>query len=268
MEGFIGIVVVTGAGSGIGKAVSEIFAKNGYYVYALFRSAENGVLRQLNNGVIEERVCDVTDEESIKTAFLGITSIDILINVAGCGIFGSAECTSNKDVHFQFETNYFGTLNVNRYALPIMRKAQKGLVMITSSVGGIYPLPFQGQYSATKAALEAYAGALYNELRPFGVRVTVIEPGDASTPFTKRRKTTEDEDSPYKAMADFSLKKAEDDENNGYSAERVALTYFRVAKKKNPSLSYAVGFSYKFLVFLKRIFPKRFMLFVLRKMYM
>ena len=268
MQDYKGIVVVTGAGSGIGKAVAEIFATNGYYVYALFRSAKMGNSRKLGSGIIEERVCDVADEESIKMAFSGIASIDILINVAGFGIFGSAEMTSNKDVHFQFETNYFGTLNVNRYALPIMRNQGHGLVMITSSVGGVYPLPFQGQYSATKAALEAYAGSLYNELRPFGVKVTVIEPGDASTPFTKKRKTTETDDSPYKKMVEYSLSKAEDDENNGYSPERVAKTYYRVAKKKHPSLSYAVGFKYKFLVFLKRIFSKKFMLFVLKKMYM
>lgn len=262
------IAVITGAGSGIGKAVALFFAKKGYYVYALFRRAANGRCTQVENGCIEERICDVTNEESIDKAFIGIDKIDVLIHSAGCGIFGSAELTSNEDAHFQFETNYFGTLNVNRRAIGIMRKNHSGTVIITSSVGGVYPLPFQGHYSASKFALEGYAGSLKNELKPFGIKVAVIEPGDASTPFTKARRCTEQDDSPYKKMNDFSLKKAEGDEKNGYSADRVAATYYRIANKRNPSLSYAVGFKYKFLVFLKRLFSKRFMLFVLKKMYM
>lgn len=262
------IAVVTGGGSGIGKAIVEIFAKNGYTVYSLYRRADENRITTIENGKVFERICDVTDEASIQNAFRGIHKIDVLIHAAGFGIGGSAELVSNTDAHKQFETNFFGTLNVNRYALGIMREQKSGIVIMTGSVAGIYPIPFQGHYSATKHALEGYSGALRLELAPFGVKCVIIEPGDAATPFTKKRQILDAVDSPYKKYSDITMAKAIDDENNGYSAERVAKTYFKVANMKNPSPRYAVGFKYKFLVFLKRLFPSKFEFFVLKKMYM
>lgn len=261
-------VVVTGGGSGIGRAVVELFAKNGYTVYSMFRKANDNNEREHGNGKIIEKICDVTDESSVKSAFKGIDRIDVLIHVAGFGISGSSELTSNEDAHKQFETNFFGVLNVNRTALKIMREQKSGIVLITGSVAGIYPIPFQGHYSATKHALEAYAGTLRMELTPYNVKCVIIEPGDASTPFTNCRKILEAKDSPYKKAYDISMKKAQDDEVNGYSAERVAKTFYKVAHMKNPSPRYAVGLKYKTLVFLKRLFPSKFEFFVLKKMYL
>lgn len=260
--------VVTGGGSGIGKAVVKEFASYGYHVYSLFRSARNGQITKVNAGVIEERVCDVTDESSIKEAFDGIDRIDVLIHLAGSGICGSAEATKDDDVRFQMDVNFFGTVNVNRIALPVMRKREKGLVIITSSVGGVYPLPFQGFYSASKFALEGYGGALKMETQSFGIDVCIIQPGDASTPFTANRKTTESDSSVYKAMCDKTLSVIVKDETHGYSAEKVAKTYFKVSLRNHPPCTVAVGFRYKLLVFLKRLFPMRIAYFVLKKMYL
>lgn len=262
------VAVVTGGGSGIGLAVVKEFAIRGYYVYSLFRRANNGQITKLNSGTVEERTCDVTDENSIKNALVGIDRIDVLIHLAGSGICGSAEATKDEDVRFQMDVNFFGTVNVNRIALPIMRKRHKGLVIITSSVGGVYPLPFQGFYSASKFALEGYGGALKMETEKFGINVCVIQPGDAATPFTAMRKTTESALSPYKEMCDKTLGIIEKDEKHGYSAERVAKVYFKTSLKKHPPCTVAVGVKYKVLVFLKRIFPVRTAFFVLKKLYL
>lgn len=262
------VAVITGGGSGIGKDTATLFATNGYTVYTLFRSAVNGKITKVGEGIIEERKADVTNEESIKEALFNINRIDVLIHAAGSGICGSAETTTDKDVRFQMDVNFFGVVNVNRVALPIMRKQKNGLIIITSSVGGVYPLPFQGFYSASKFALEAYSGALRMETEPFGIKVSVIEPGDAATPFTKNRKTTEQDTSPYKAMCDKTLSIIVRDETGGYSSSVVASAYFKISNKNNPPCVYTVGFKYKVLVFLKRLFPTRFAYFVLKKMYL
>lgn len=267
MKNFKKVVVVTGAGSGIGKSIANLFAKNGSTVYALFRSAKDGTHTNVGSGEIIECKCDVTIEESIKEVFSKISHIDILIHLAGNGVFGSAECISNDDAHLQFETNFFGSLNVNRVALPIMRKQKKGLVIMTSSVAGTYPIPFQAHYSASKSALESYACCLRQEIKGFGIKVVVIEPGDASTNFTKNRKVKEREDSPYKALSDKVLRSAESDEKNGYSALFVAKKYYKIARKHHLSPIYRVGFKYKLLVFLKRLFPLSFALWIISKMY-
>lgn len=262
------IAVITGASSGIGKEVALLLSHKGYYVYALSRSAEDKRVEISGAGAIEYRVCDVTDEESISQAFEGIPRIDVLIHAAGSGIAGSCEMVSNRDAHKQFEVNYFGVLNVNRVALPILRSQKHGKVIITTSIAGVYPIPFQSHYSASKFALEAYAGALRLELKAFGIKVATIQPGDTKTGFTKARVHLESDTSPYKATCDKSIAKMARDEQNGLSVQSVAKLYYKVAKKKNPAPSYATAFSYKMLVFLKRFFPNRFASWVLSKMYL
>lgn len=262
------VAIVTGGGSGIGKEIVELFASKGYTVYSFYRSALAKEDRILNEGIIRERVCDVTDEESIERAIEGIDRVDVLIHVAGFGIGGSAELTSNEDAHKQMETNFFGTLNINRKVVGLMRERRSGLVIVTSSVGGIFPLPFQSHYSASKYALEGYAGALRLELEPFGVNVTIIAPGDVHTPFTSSRKIVEKEDSVYMEALKGTMQKASEDENKGYAPKNVAKLYYKVANKKKPKPRYVFGFIYKFLVFLKRFVTDNFICWVLKKMYL
>lgn len=262
------IVVITGASNGIGKEVALLFLSRGYYVYSLSRSAEDKRIELFADGVIEYRTCDVTNKESIASAFLNIPHIDILIHVAGYGIAGSCEMVSDEDAHRQMETNYFGVLNVNRVALPIMRKQKSGIIIITTSIAGVYPIPFQSHYSSSKFALEGYAGALRLELKSFGIKVATIQPGDTKTNFTKSRIHLEPVTSPYKEVSDRSIAKMAHDEQNGLSVKSVAKLYYKVARKKNPAPSYATAFSYKMLVFLKRFFPNRFASWVLSKMYL
>ena len=269
--------IITGASSGIGYDCARLFALDGYKVYALARTAEekfnDGKLFKHEN--IIYRNCDVTDEDSIKAALIGIDRVDVLVNVAGYGIAGSIEFTSDSDAKKQFNTNFFGTMNMNRAVLPIMRAQEidpklkrRGLILITSSVMGIYPIPYQGMYTASKFALEGMAGSLKLELKSFDIAVTVIEPGDVKTGFTNQRVFTEPKDSPYYSICEKSVEKMAHDEQNGLPPESVAKLYLDAANRKRNKHAVVSGFSYKFLVFLKRLFPTRFMYWVLSKMYL
>ena len=239
------IAVITGATSGIGKEVALLFANKGYYVYALSRSAKDTRIELCGLGAIEYRSCDVCDEDSINEAFSGILRIDVLVHAAGFGIAGSAEMTSSRDAKSQFETNFFGVLNVNRAAIKIMRAQKNGIIIITGSVAGVFAIPFQSHYSATKAALESYASALRLELRKFKIKVSLIQPGDTKTSFTKKRNYIEPADSPYLDTSTKAVSKMAYDEENGLEASKVARLYYKICQKKNPAPVYTTGFNSK-----------------------
>lgn len=259
--------VVTGAGSGIGKDLAILLRDNGYKVYSLFRSAEDNKVEKKDNNIIINRACDVTDEQSIKRAISDIDYIDILVHCAGTGIAGSAECVSNQDAHSQFDVNFFGVLNVNRLAMEKVRKSNEKKVFIIGSVGGRFPLPYQGHYCASKYALEGYTGALNIESSVFGVKCVMIEPGDVHTDFTKNRKVTEPSSSIYLPHLKNSLEQMEKDEINGYTSYSVAKKIFCITQKKNPRPRYVVGFKYKALLFISRFASDRFILNVIKGMY-
>ena len=171
-------LLITGASSGIGKAAAALFAERGYQVFDLSR-----------RGTIP---CDVTDEASVQRAVAEVMRrtdhIDVLILNAGFGISGPAECTPVEDVRRQMDVNFTGAVAVVQQVLPYMRRRRKGRIIFTSSVAAILPIPYQSFYSASKAAINAFALALQNEVRDYGIRVSVLMPGDVRTGFTAARK--------------------------------------------------------------------------------
>lgn len=259
-------VLVTGASSGIGKATAHAFAERGYHVYALSRRAEEKT-ETVGKGSITALSADVTKPDTLEKAFSKIDELNLVIHCAGIGVSGSAECTPDEAARLQMDTNYFGVLNVNRFALPLLRKNKESLVMITSSVAGFIPIPFQSHYSSSKYALEAYGEALRMEAKPFGVRVCLVEPGDTKTGFTAARTYNEPEDSPYLEKCREAVSKMEKDEQNGKSPESVAKVFLRQAQRKNPKAHVAVGFIYKVFAFLVRILPIKLKHLILSIMY-
>ena len=214
---------------------------------------------------------DVTDENSIKDAVNIILenegALHALINNAGYGIAGSIEDTSREEVAKLFEANFFGSLNVIRAATPLLSQSN-GIIINISSVAGVLTIPFQGMYSASKAAMEAISEALRMEVKPFGVRVCIIEPGDTKTEFSRNRISVQNSrGSKYENTMKASIEKMERDEQNGAPAEDVAKLVCKMIKRKNPPMRKAVGFSYQTLVFLKRFLPDRLVLWILGKMY-
>ena len=259
-------VLVTGASSGIGKETARLFAKNGYSVFGVSRKIEEG-REDYGEGSVTYLKMDVTEKESIQRVLDTIGDFSILIHSAGFGIAGSAEDSDISLVRLQEETDYYGVLLLNSVALPILRRQDKSLVIAVSSIAARVPLPFQGHYSAAKYALEAYMGALRNEIKEFGVRVCVVEPGDLYTGFTSKRKKAIVDSSPYSTLYDKAIKEIEKDEREGGEAIDAAKVIFSLTERKNPPYRKAVGFTYKILMFLLRFFPDRLTLYILRKMY-
>jgi short-subunit dehydrogenase len=268
------VVMVTGASSGIGKAVAEYLAGNGFRVYGTSRSEKNaGVKIDNSNGFLEMISLDVCSEESaanaVKYVFEKEGSIDILINNAGFGIAGSVEDTSPEEAYSQFSTNFFGMLRMCRSVLPIMRKQHRGLIVNTSSVAGIISIPFQSMYSASKYAVEAMTEAMRMEVKPFGIRVSMVEPGDTKTGFTDKRVFTAGSmtNPAYHDAFTKSINAMAKSEQNGPNPTNVVKSVASIIRRKNPPIRVTAGISYKAIAFLKRIVPSRLVEFLVTKVY-
>ncbi len=265
------VVLVTGASSGIGKAIAQRLSQKGYKVYGTSRKPCNQELG--NGGLIKMLQMDVLSEESVKEAIEKIIEAEgelgIVINNAGMGIAGSVEDTSYKEALLQFDTNFFGAHTVIRQVLPYMRQRGRGLIINMSSVGAVFPIPYQAMYVASKAALEGMSGCLRNELKPFGIKVSIVEPGDTKTGFTKNRVFVKpaDDNSAYAEYCKRSVRVMERDENSGPEPVVVAKAVEKIIKRKNPPLSCAVGIQYKLLVFLKRLVPRKLEAYIVSQMY-
>lgn len=246
------VVVVTGGNSGIGKYTAEAFAKKGCKVYDLSR-------REIINEGIVHISTDVTDENQVAASVAEIIAqqgkIDILINCAGFGISGAVEFTQIYDAKKQFDVNFFGTVNVTKAVLPYMREKRCGRIVNISSVAAVAHIPFQTYYSASKAAIESYTCALANEVRPFGISVTSIQPGDICTPFTQAREKSFDGDDIYNGRISRSVAGMEKDEQKGMSPEFAGEYIAKIAFKKSVKPVYAIGASYKILSVLCKVFP-------------
>ena len=257
-------VVITGSTSGIGKAVAALFASKGYRVCGISRHAAD-------EGAIHGYAADVTDEEAVRRVFARIQKdcgpVDILVCCAGFGISGAIEFTKAADAHAQMEVNLFGVDNCVRAVLPAMRERRAGKILVISSVAGIIPIPFQAWYSMSKAALISYTGALRNELRPFGVKVCAILPGDIATGFTAAREKSEEGDDIYKGKIKKAVAQMEHDETHGMPPEAVAAEILRQAEKRSPKPTVVVGFTYKALSLLIKLLPIRFSNWLVGKLY-
>lgn len=237
------VVLITGASSGIGKTCAEHLHARGYRVYGTSRraaaTAESEGFRLI--------AMDVTSEDSVAQAIQLILSregrLDVVFNNAGDGIAGSVEDTSIEEARQQLDTNFFGVLRVCRTALPVMRKQGAGLILNVSSLGGLVGLPFQGLYSASKFAVEGMTEVLRMEVRPFGVRVALIEPGDFRTGFTAQRRKVRAAQggNAYTTRFDKALATMERDENGGADPIAVAHLLERLINTRSPRPRYKVG---------------------------
>ncbi|MFA7664376.1 MAG: SDR family oxidoreductase [Clostridia bacterium] len=256
------VVVITGASSGIGKTTAEMLNSKGYKIYNLSRRESDG---------IEHIKTDISDYEEVKRAIAYIFEkegrIDILINNAGMGISGAIENTDNSTAEQLFSVNFMGMYYVTKEVIPIMRKNKSGSIINISSAAAKFPLPFQAFYSASKAAVSSFSDALRLEVKPFGIKVTSILPGDVKTEFTQSRIKNKSNDPIYGNRIDKSVSAMERDEENGMPPEAISKLIIKILGKKNPPPYVIGGVKYAFLVFLIRLMPYRLTLFLIGKIY-
>ena len=259
------VAIVTGGTSGIGRATALALKEAGCVVYELSRRAE---------GVegLHHIAADVTKEETIRAAVAEVMAregrIDILVNNAGFGISGAVEFTDTEDAKALFDVNFFGMVNMNRAVVPIMRAAGRGRIVNLSSVAAPVPIPFQTYYSATKAAVNAYTMALANELRPFGVTVCAVMPGDIHTGFTAARRKIGEGDDIYQGRISRSVARMEHDEQTGMDPAKAGGYVTKVALREgNHHPLYAIRIDYKFFVFLTKVLPARVLNWLIYQLY-
>jgi len=253
------VVLISGASSGIGLACAGHLARRGYRVFGTSRGTQHA-----GEVPFEMIQMDVDDEASVRSGVDLILKkagrLDVVVNNAGFGIAGSVEDTSIEEARAQFETNFFGVLRICRAVLPTMRAQGSGLIVNVGSIGGLIGLPYQGLYSAAKFALEGLTEALRIEVRPFGVHVVMLEPGDTRTGFTGRRRkaAAAQGQSVYAEGFRRALAVIESDEGNGVSPMVSARVLERIITSRSPRLHYRAGaFAQVLIALLKPVLPAR-----------
>lgn len=258
------ICVITGGTSGIGLCTALKMKAKGYEVFEISRRREGAT-------GINHVSADVTDEERINEAVSYIIDkagrIDVLINNAGFGISGAVEFTETADAKKQFDVNFFGMVNMNRAVIPFMRRAGGGRIVNISSVAAPIAIPFQAYYSAAKAAINSYTMALINEVRPYGISVCAVQPGDICTGFTSAREKSYAGDEIYGGRISGSVAVMEHDERNGMKPEKAAHLIAAVAEAKKVRPVYTIGFKYRLFCALVKILPARLVSYIVGRIY-
>jgi NAD(P)-dependent dehydrogenase (short-subunit alcohol dehydrogenase family) len=261
-------VLITGCSTGIGRATAEHLAARGWTVWATARRPES--IRDLATRGCKTLALDVCDDASMRAAVETIERTDgaigVLVNNAGYGQEGAFEETPMAEVRRQFETNVFGLIRLTQLVLPGMRRQRSGRIVNLSSMGGRLTLPGGAFYHATKYAVEALSDALRFEVRPFGIRVVVIEPGPIKTRFGDTAiAAVERVAAPGSPYAEFNrvlaqrIKEAYEGPMGRLAAgpEAVARVIEKAITAEEPRTRYVVTFAARLMMGLRRWLPDR-----------
>jgi short-subunit dehydrogenase len=247
-------VLVTGASSGIGQATAQLLAGHGFNVFGTARKPQAA-----RSGNVTMVPLDVRSDDSVKSCVQLVLSqagrIDVLVNNAGYSLTGAAEETSVSEAKAQLETNFWGAVRMVNAVLPAMRKAGAGKIVTIGSLAGITAIPFGAFYTASKFALEGYVEALWHELRPFGIRVTLIEPGFIRTPIGESTQVAAAPLASYDGVRQRATAALGKHVKNGIAPDRVAKTVLRVINSRSPALRYRVGTDAAWFPRLKSVLP-------------
>lgn len=252
------VILITGGSSGIGKSVGEYLTNKGFKVYGTSRHPEK--YSQSIFPILKLDVKNIeTIQESIKAIIEKEGRIDVLVNNAGAGITGPIEEIPEAEIKANFDTNFFGPINVIKAVLPQMRKQHSGLIINITSIAGYMGLPYRGIYSASKGALELTTEAFRMELKGFNIKMTNIAPGDFATNIAAGRYHAPLLDnSPYKKPYGDTLNLMNTHVDSGSDPIMMAQAVLRVINTKNPKVHYKIGaFMQKFSIVLKRVLPDR-----------
>ena len=245
------VALVTGSSSGIGYETSLSLAREGYFTYATMRDLKKAeaIKKIAGNEDLPLKVIelDVDNEKSAKDAVKLIIDekqrIDVLVNNAGWGIWGTAEDVSIEEFREQFETNFFSVVRMIQKVAPVMRKQGTGDIVNISSIAGRIGFPVSTAYISSKFALEGLSESLRFELGQFGVNVIIIEPGVIKTNFFDSMKTAKkiDENDTYKVITEKVISGVKMMAEMGTPPEEVASVIIKSLKEEKPLPRYVVG---------------------------
>lgn len=243
-------VLVTGTSSGIGLATVARFHAAGWQVIATVRRTEDAAQLLARFPGITVIEVDLVDRDAVArtvgTALAagGEGSVDVVVNNAGASIIGAAEELSLDDFRAQIDLNLLAAIQVTQLALPAMRARGAGRIVQVSSGFGRIALPMFSAYCASKFALEGFSEALAHEVAPFGIRVSLVEPGAVATRFDSNRREAAgyDANGPYAALYRAMRARLAGSHARGpSSADEVADVIFTAATASRPALRYTVG---------------------------
>ena len=259
------VVLITGASSGIGFDAAKALALKGYKVYAAAR--RTALMEPLREFGVEPLRMDLTDPASVDEAVSRIGSesggIDILVNNAGYGYLGAIENVPLEEARKQMEVNLFGLAGLCRAVIPGMREKGEGRIVNVSSVAGLVPFYFGDWYNVSKYSVEALSDAMRIELKPFGIKVSIIEPGPVKTDWGIIAAKNLADSSTGTAYEKEGVRTA-DTFRKTYEAKHlfpgpgtVTRAIVKAVTRRRPRLRYRVGAAACLLVFFYRILPHR-----------
>lgn len=259
------VALVTGASSGIGEATANALAAAGYTVYGTSRKGTRSGPRNFSMLAL-----DVTDDASVEAAIKELLvlegRIDLLVNNAGFGIApAAAEESSIEQAKAIFDTNFLGIVRDTRAVVPHMRRQGGGRIINIGSILGIVPVPFVALYAATKHAVEGYSESLDHELRTFGIRVTVIEPGYTQTSFETNNLEADAKLELYQDVRARVSKAVNHAMASADSPDVVAQVVLKAARAQRPKLRYTAGKTAGQFQFMRRFLPAGFLDAAIRK---
>jgi NAD(P)-dependent dehydrogenase (short-subunit alcohol dehydrogenase family) len=262
-----GVMLVTGAGSGIGRAIAQTLASSGYEVYGAARTEGT----DWPNDVYRIPM-DVTQEWSVQQGIDWIRSrngkLNGVINAAGLGMLGSIEDSSPEEVRELFETNLLGVHHVCRNALPLLRETTGGIIINITSMGAQIALPYRGIYCASKFAVEGYTEALSLELANDGIRVVMVEPGDVRTAINANRKIVAQISERHRNAHGRIHRQVNDEVENGLHPDKIAELVKKLVEHPRPRLRYRVASpKAKYAYYLMKLLPDRWFESVVRNHY-
>lgn len=259
------VVLISGVSSGIGNAIAHQLADCGYGVFGTSRDPG----RRPPIPGVEMLSLDVRDPDSVQRCVGEVLSragkIDVLVNNAGYALMGGVEESSEAEITAQFDTNFYGLIRLTRAVLPGMRDRRHGRIVNISSLVGRVPLPFMGIYSASKHAVEAYSEALYHELLPLGVQVSLIEPGFMRTAIGDHSATATTLISDYDPWRRQAVESVLQHIAKASSPDLVAKAVLRAVQASRPKLRYLVGSDANLVARLRRLVPESVFAQVLRR---
>ena len=243
------VALVTGSSSGIGYETSLALAREGYFTYATMRDLKKeAVIKKIaeeENLPLKVIELDVDNDDSVQNSVKTIIEekqrIDVLVNNAGWGIWGTAEDVSIEEFRAQFETNFFSVVRMIQKVAPIMRKQGTGDIVNISSIAGRIGFPVSTAYISSKFAIEGLSESLRYELGPFGIDVIIIEPGVIKTNFFDSMKTAKKADDAYKEITEKVISGVKMMAEMGTPPKEVANVIIKSLKEEKPLPRYVVG---------------------------